>query len=246
MYRRPISLTILCVAAIVLLALPAESRAGQIWDCLFGNAPPSQTTYAPAYVAPTYVAPTYTPYAPSCSPCAPQTCQYMPTVVYRALYRPAAYNPWTGSTITTYRPFLGTYQTRLVPYATYRPIYVPAISYQSYCSPSVSCGPVGCGVPTSDCLSCPAAPQAVPQTVPQSAPKTFQQKVEKPAADPGLQPIPQPDAQLNSMPAPMLPDPNDRTAVRPTIRRATRVQAAAYTAASPSERNDGGWRPVED
>lgn len=244
MYRRPISLTILCVAAIVLLALPAESRAGQIWDCLFGNAPPSQTTYAPAYVAPAYVAPTYaapTYAAPCYTPCAPQTCQYMPAVVYRALYQPAAYNPWTGSTVTTYRPFLGTYQTRLMPYATYRPIYVPAISYQSCYSPSVSCGPVGCGVPTSDCSSCATAPQAVPQTVPQSVPKTFQQEVEKPAADPGLQPIPQSDAQLNSMPAPMLPDPNDRTAVRPAIRRAT-----TYTIPSHSARNDGGWYPAGD
>ena len=245
MYRRPISLIVPCVAAIVLLALSAESRAGHIWDCLFGNAPPSQTTYAPSF-APAYVAPCYTPCAPSCSSCVPQTCQYMPTVVYRALYRPAACNPWTGCSVTTYRPFLGAYQTRLVPYATYRPIYVPAISYQSYCSPCVSCGPVGCGVPTSDCSSCAAVPQAVPQTVPQSAPKTFQQEVKKPATDPGLQPIPQSDAQLNSMPAPMLPDPNDRTAVRPAIRRATRVQAAAYTVPSPSERNDGGWHAVED
>ncbi len=241
MYRRPISLTILCVAAIVLLVLPAESRAGHIWDCLFGNAPPSQTTYAPSF-APAYVAPAYA--APCYTPCAPQTCQYMPTVVYRALYQPATCNPWTGCSVTTYRPFLGTYQTRLVPYATYRPIYVPAISYQSYYSPRVSCGPVGCGVPTLDCSSCAAAPQAVLQTAPQSAPKTFQQEVEKPTTDPGLQPIPQSDAQLNSMPAPMLPDPNDRTAVRPAIRQATRVQATAYTAASPSARNDGGWRPV--
>lgn len=242
MYRRPISLTVLCVAAIVLLALPAESRAGQIWDCLFGCEPPSQSTYAPAYV-PAYV-------APCATSCAPQTCQYMPTVVYRALYQPVAYNTWAGSTVTTYRPFLGTYQTRLVPYATYRPIYVPAISYQSYYSPCVSCGPVGCGVPASSCSSCVAAPQAVlqtaPQAVPQARPKTFQQKVKKPAANPYLQPIPQSDAQLNSMPAPKLPDPNDRTAARPAIRQATRVQATAYTVPNPSARNDGGWHPVRD
>ena len=237
MSRRPISLSVLCVAATVLLVLPAESRACQIWDCLFGCSSPSQSTYAPAYVAP-------------CStPCAPQTCQYMPGVVYRAMYQPAAYNSWAGSTVTTYRPFLGTYQTRLVPYTTYRPMYVPTISYQRSYSPCVSCGPVGYGVPTSGCSSC-AAPQAVqqfvPQTVPQSVPKTFQQKVEKPAANPGLQPIPQSGAQLNSMPAPKLPDPNDRTAARPAIRQTSRVQATAYTVPNPSARNDGGWHPIRD
>ena len=92
----------------------------------------------------------------------PQTCQYMPGVVYRALYpaavvayRPvAACNTCVGyGAVTTYRPFLGTYETRLVPYTTYyRPVYAPVVTY-AY-SPCASCSPyAGCGS-CSGCSSC--------------------------------------------------------------------------------------------
>ena len=188
----------------------------------------------------------------------------MPSVIYRALYARPACNTCNTSTayasVTTYRPFLGTYQTRLVPYTTYRPIYVPAISYQSCYlpSPCASCGPVSCGsscsscvspscsscgVSSSGCSSCSAGVQAAPQSSP---PQTFQQKTEKPAAKDNLQPIPQTDTQLNSMPAPKLPDPNDRTASRPATRQAARVIPVAYSVPAPADRNDGGWHEVRN
>ncbi len=79
----------------------------------------------------------------------------MPTVVYRALYQPASY------AVTTYRPFLGTYETRLVPYTTYRPLYTPVVSYGyvgyspcTGCSPYVGCSSCGgCGS-CGGCTSC--------------------------------------------------------------------------------------------
>ena len=198
MFRRPIqSLTVVCGVVTAMLAMPAASHAGRILDCLFGTAPPSQTTYAPPF-APACVAPACAPAVrrlcacvrPACgscalcSSCAPQSCQYMPTVVYRALYQPAAvarraararggcgscyapyaasYAPYTAAyAVTTYRPFLGTYQTRLVPYTTYRPLYTPVVSYGyvGY-SPCTSCSPCGgcssCGgcSPYVGCSSC--------------------------------------------------------------------------------------------
>ncbi len=98
--------------------------------------------------------------APACGSCVPQTCQYMPGVVYRALYPPAvvAYRPVAAcntcvgyGTVTTYRPFLGTYETRLVPYTTYyRPVYAPAVAY-AY-SPCTGCG--SCAAGCSSCSSC--------------------------------------------------------------------------------------------
>ena len=51
--------------------------------------------------------------------------------------------------VTRYRPFLGTYETRLVPYTTYRPYYAPGIAYAAYV-PAPSCG--SCGY--SACGSC--------------------------------------------------------------------------------------------
>ena len=88
----------------------------------------------------------------------------MPTAVYRALYQPAVatayqpvYQPAAPCTtcasygVTTYRPAFGwTYQARLVPYTTYRPVYTaaPVVAYSgcSSCasySPCTSCGACG-------------------------------------------------------------------------------------------------------
>jgi hypothetical protein len=187
-----------------------DSRAAcRLWDCMFGKAPAApcaQTTYAPPYVpAPVYTAPaaacqpcipTCTPCTP-CTPCAPQTCQYMAaspiaTVAYSpyVAYSPAvvtAYQPVVDSyAVTRYRPFLGTYETRLVPYTTYRPYVASAIAYSpcascAACAPSPcagcgscgggsSCGSGGCGsvayeVPSSGCSGCGnvvAAPTPAP------------------------------------------------------------------------------------
>ncbi|MBN1396112.1 MAG: hypothetical protein JW959_13905 [Pirellulales bacterium] len=244
MHRRPKYL-LFAFAAAALLALPAESQAGRVWDCLFGNAPPSLTAYSPVFV-PSSATPSYSSCESSCDPCAPigspcvvpQTCQYLPTVVYRPAYHPAAHGSYGVSTVTTYRPFLGAYQTRLAPYTTYRPLYVPTVYYQNYCAPSycdpcASCGSAAGGAVGSSCPSCVPAAQAAPQT----APQTYKDEVKKPAVDRPLDPIPQSEGQLNSTPSPQLPDPNNRTAAR--------YPTTSHVAPAPSERNDGGWYPVK-
>ncbi len=171
MSRRTIhGLTVVCTMA-ALLALPSQSQgACRLWDCMFGAGPASNTTYAPPYqpAAPVYAAPACSPCAtvvvPSCSPCVTvnpcsspcsspcvsQTCQYMPTTVAYAPTLMTAYRPVVASyPVTTYRPFLGTYQTRLVPYTTY-------YSYNAYYRPTVAYAPVvyGCSSCATGCSSC--------------------------------------------------------------------------------------------
>ena len=262
-------LTIACGFAVAMLLMPALSNAG-ILSCLFGPAPCAAPAYAPVVMA-----------APACGSCAPQTCGYMPTSVYRAYYQPAvvtAYQPVyqpvapcntcsTGYAVTTYRPaFPWTYRAQLVPYTAYRPVYMapPAVMY-SGCSPCASysacdsgacggCGTVTYGAPTSSCASCAAAAtvvtsapyagssEAAPAT--NSAPqKTFQEKVEKPATDTDLKPIPRPETQLNSMPAPLLPDPKDRTAARSNYSSA-RVELTASPIQSSVVQDNDGWQPA--
>jgi len=242
MFRRRMShVAIACGVAVVMLCLPAVSSAGCFLDCLFGSSPCSQTTYAPSF-APSYAVST-------CNSCVPQTCQYTPQVVYRPIpitYRPVSTcAPCTGYVATTYRPLLGwPYQTRLVPYTTYRPACGPTVYYPSCapcggCSPcaSGSCGSISYGATTSDCTSCgvPAASAPAPSA---ASPKTFQENVKKPATNEDLKPIPQTDAQPNSMPMPLLPDPRDRTA--------SRIRTASWPSPDVSARNDGGWRPSRD
>lgn len=136
-------LLLACTVVTVVLAMPAQSGAAGFFECLFGPSAPSCTTYAPPfspeYAAPAAVPACAPPCAPTCAPacapcgsCAPQTCQYMPGVVYRALYAPtavAACRPVCGACgggcatcavpvraaypVTSYRPLLGTYETRL-------------------------------------------------------------------------------------------------------------------------------------
>ena len=190
--RNFFGLTVACGVVAAMLAMPAQSQgACRLWDCLFGAAPSAQTTYAPAYVpVPADTAPACA--SPLATPCAPQTRQYatyMPDDSYSPVattaYSPVvatAYQPAVGVyPLTTYRPFLGTYQTRLVPYTTYYQSYYapPAVSYAyspvvSYapacnscgscggCSPCGSCETGACGgvtyqVPASGCSSCRAS-----------------------------------------------------------------------------------------
>lgn len=283
-------LIVLCLATLLVAAVPAETQAGQIWNSLFGCGPCTQTTYMPVYRPTTYympavAAPSCAPCASSCAPCAPQTCQYMPSVVQSALYPPCAptamttcrpaCQTWTGyAAVTSYRPLFGTYQTRLVPYATYRPVYTPVVSY-GYAAPCAtcptysSCAPCasgGCGVPTysspapaSGCASC-AASQVAPTSTYQSAPatnyapqnpapqRTFEEKVNKPAVEQDLKPIPQPETtKPSSLPTPSLPDPNNRTAVRKPIYSSVRIiPAASASAEQPPLQDDGLWRAVKE
>lgn len=166
----------------------------------------------------------------------------MPTTAYSPVYQAA--------TVTTYRPFLGTYQTRLVPYTTYKPLYVPTVTYQSCypscysaCpSPCASCPSYSsCGVSGSGCSSCAAPAQAIQQVAPQQiAPRTYRES-QKPAVNEDIKPIPSTDARLNSTPAPTLPDPNNRTAARPVILQASHVSAVKQPSRPVSGPNFGGW-----
>jgi len=169
------ALTLACGVAAT-LAMPAESRAAcRLFDCLFGTAPaaPCATTYAPPYVPAPACQPCAT-VAPSCAPCgapcAQPACEYMPVVAPTVAYRPyvayapvvtAAYQSVVESyAVTRYRPFLGTYETRLVPYTTYRAYYPAAVAYApavgytaAYAySPEITCGSCGCG--SCGCGSC--------------------------------------------------------------------------------------------
>ena len=256
-------LAIACAFTLGMLLLPAEGAA-QTLGCLSGCSTAAPVTYTSAYA---------TPACATCTTYAPQTRGYMPTVVYRTLYRPTvmtAYRPvatrntCTSYAVTTYRPVLGwSYQARLVPYTTYRPVYAvapvaayvscnPCTSYSSSysCDPcgSGTCGTVTYGATTSGCSSCaaptsqtltPATDDSAPAT---SAPQTFEQETQKPATGPDLEPIPQTETQLNSMPAPRLPDPRDRTAARSNHN----VVLTASSVESRPIKDKDGWQTARD
>jgi hypothetical protein len=152
-----------CVAAAIVMS--AQSSLAQC-GCASSAPIAYSTSYAPAYTTPYtvgYVGP---------------NTQYMPSVVYRALYQPAVttayrpvigYNAYSGYAVTTYRPlFRWNYPARLVPYTTYQPVYsaaVPVVSYMGYNSyPSYgacdSCSPCG-GSPCSS-GSCGAVTYGAP------------------------------------------------------------------------------------
>jgi hypothetical protein len=74
--------------------------------------------------------------------------------------------------------------------------------------------------------------------------KTFQEKAEKPAGEPELGPTPRPDARLNSMPAPLLSDPRERTTARPNYALPA-IHLVASPVAPPVQDNDG-WAPARN
>jgi hypothetical protein len=127
-------------------------------------AAPCQPCAAPVWQS---CQPCATVVVPACGSYVPQTCN-MPGVVYRTLYPPvvtaayrpvAAYNTYAGyGTVTTYRPFFGTYETRLVPYTTNIPVYTPVVSY-AY-SPCSSCGPYAAYSSCNSCNPCGGSPCA--------------------------------------------------------------------------------------
>ena len=89
----------------------------------------------------------------------------------------------------------------------------------------------------------PTTPTPAPQNA--SPPKTFQDEVKKPSTDTELKPIPRTDTQLNSMPAPALPDPRDRTAARSSYTAPRVYLISAPVVASPAQDNDG-WGPARN
>jgi hypothetical protein len=102
-------------------------------------------------------------------------------------------------------------------------------------------------VVTAPAVTAPAAiAPSLPGPAPQGAapPPTFE-KTEKPATEPELKPIPRPDTQLNSMPAPLLSDPRDRTTARPNHATGAIHLVAAAAATRSSEDNDG-WAPARN
>ncbi len=152
-------LAIACGVMIATLALPAASSAS-LCGWLFGGC---SACKAPTCAAPVAV-------APACATCAPRACGYMPTVVYRALYQPAApcaacaapcstcaaYQPAGCSTCapvyatTTYRPAFGWIsEPRVVAYTTYRPV-VPAVA----CGSCNACSSCNTCAGYSPCTSC--------------------------------------------------------------------------------------------
>ena len=195
LYQRIRGLMIVGSVAIALLATPTESKACAFFDCLFGRS--AGAAYAPpAYsmpVAPQMYAPTY---APQCSPCVPQTCQYVPQTCYRTVYqnvpvttyRPmVGQDPCTGCPVTSYLPVTAVMrQTQLVPYTTYRVVYANPVAQCGVSSSCSTCGPAGCAaygsaVSGSGCSSCQtgtavssATPyyDSAPATVPTPAPAT--------------------------------------------------------------------------
>jgi hypothetical protein len=257
--------TIACGVAAALLLTPALSVAD-----MFG----CQSCAAPVAVAPTYVgyAPQTYSYMPSVVYRA--MYQPAVVTAYQPVYQPAAYNTYASYGVTTYRPLFGgwTYQARMVPYTTYQPVYTaaPVVAYSgcsscaSYsscdsCSPcgGGSCGAATCGSPGSSCASCAAPPTVVTPSPdsgsnmapPVAAPgpqRTFEEKkVETPSTETQLKPIPQTDTRLNSMPAPLLPDPRDRTAARMAYPMARAVLVASPIQTRPAQANDG-WQPARN
>jgi len=259
-YRNMRGAVAACGATVLLLAVPAQSSACGWLDCLFGGwcGARSQTTYR---------VPVYT------SPSAPQTCRYVPQTCYRTVcqqvpvttFQPlTGCDPCTGCPVTTYRPVTTwTYQARLIPYTTYRPVYSNA------CDP---CGGFATYAPVGSCIGCasetavaepsgyesgPAGSSMEPQPEPAtSAPalettppaRTFEES--KPAGESPKELQSVPNTNLNSVPVqPQLSDPRGRVTSLP-------IRQAAYyprvdlppkpllTRHTPID--DGGWRAVSD
>ena len=241
-------------------------------DCGCGISPaPYVASYAPATY---YAAPVpRTTYMPTVVYRA--LYQPAPVVAYQPVtsYSVTTYRPFFGGWTTQsravpyaayYRPAYATYRPV---YAAYQPVYAaaPAVTYMGYDSYSScstcnnGCSTVTYGAPTSGCSSCaataaPATTSVAPYTngnveTPTAAPpapqKTFQEKVEKPATAPDLKPIPRTDVQQNSMPAPSLPDPKDRSAKRP-VYSASRIDLISTAAPSSNVEDNDGWQPARD
>jgi len=235
--------------AAMLLAMPAETEACGWLDRLFGGCCGGTSCAAPC------AAPAYTP----------PTVTYMPQTCYRTVYRAVPVttcqpvttcDPCTGCPMTCFRPVRSwTCQAQLVPYTTYR------LVYSNPCSP---CG-TSVGVSAASYTSVPGCPSctvggssvvpyssrpSLPETSPlksEPLPKTF--KEEPKSSTETLKPIPDVDTKLNSMPAPKLIDPDNRTTLRP-VRQAAhyRLISSPPRPASLQSVPSGGvvWRASSD
>jgi len=259
-YRRLSGALAVCGAAMMLLVLPAQSRACGLFGCFGGSG--NQTAYRAAY-APAYsvaYAPAYSvAYAPAA--CPTQTCNYVPQTSYRTVYRNVPVttyraltgcDPCTGCAVTTYRPVTTwACQPALVPYTTYR------LVCSNPCDP---CGyggysGVSYGVPAASCPSCapgtistplepyaePADSQPMINGVPQ--PQTFQEN-DNPAEyqEKPIQAVPsRTGAPTKSSPTIIEPQTQGRTAWQPA-RPATYYRPVALPAPPTPPRAIGVWR----
>lgn len=243
--------------AAMLLAVPAESMACGLFDCLFGWCG-SRTTYRVAYPM---AASTPAPYA-SPSPCATQTCRYVPQTSYRTVCERVpvttsqavtSRDPCTGCPVTTYRPITTwTTRTRLVPYATYRLTWSPAYVATPACAPGGPTYSTAADTASSCCtpsLSSPAPVQMTPSTsptTPAEVPSTFQNG-QGPATEQRIEPTPDPNSDATSAGPSIFPD---RTTSLPVVRRASYYQLISTPSSRPAPAapprqtplNDGGWR----
>ncbi len=168
------SLRLVLAATVASAACVPDSSDGcEFLRRLFGGG--EQTTYMPVVVpacnpCSSCAAPAVSYYsAPGCTTCsatavpvtAGYTAYYAPQTYYRPVlqnvavtaYRPAAaYNPFTGSIQTVYRP-VTTYrpQWTYAPYTSYRIAYAPAVVYPTAVSSAVApivSGCAGCSTPS--------------------------------------------------------------------------------------------------
>lgn len=236
MVLRSLRLLLVATAATTVCA-PGSSEGCEFLRRLFGGG--EQTTYMPV-VAPvcspcsSCAAPATSYYAPGCATCvspavpvtAGYTAYYAPQTYYRPVvqnvavtaYRPvAAYNPYTGSIQTAYRP-VTTYRPQWTysPYTSYRIAYAPTAYYPTYYSSAVApvaSGCTGCSTPvmgttvTGELSPIPSSSASgwsnsapSPSTLPQStvvAPQTKQDPQSTVAPDlrgaPSTAPLPRED-----------------------------------------------------
>ena len=186
------------------------------------------------------------------------------------------YDPYTGCTITTTGPRRWSLFGRTVPTTTYRmvcsPVFAPAVTYSPVVTGASYVSSVGVSsVPIADCApALPpaqtyAAPQPAPYTTPEPAvtedvvPQTFapvdEQETRRPEPDrqeEALEPVPDANTRLNSTPAPMLIDPDNRTTRYPVQSTEPAAKFAVRQAAYRSEDAASGaprlvevqWQPA--
>jgi hypothetical protein len=138
-------LTMACGLAVAALLLCAATSSAQCTSC----AAPVYAAYSPVAVT------AYQPVA-TCNSCAGYGAGY--GVGYGVGY----------GTVTTYRPLLGGWTTRMVPYTAYRPVYASPVAYASYyapayasyyapcasCASTVAYSPVVSYSPCNSCSTC--------------------------------------------------------------------------------------------
>ncbi len=249
------------VPAPVYAAPACQPCATVVPSCSPCSTPCAQSCeYMPA-VAPVVAYRPYYAYSPVV------TTAYQPVVESYAVTR---YRPFLGTYETRLVPYT-TYRPYYAPGIAYAAYYSPVPSCGSCgcgsCgySPCGSCGCGSCGYSScgscgldgcgsavygapSGCSSCNVASSsnvvapAMDGGSNASPTPTFERKANKPVPDTDkLEPIPANDRKSSSLPSPVLPDPNARTASR-QLSSSARVQFVGQPVKpAPADDDDGGW-----